>query len=115
MSAILIERCGACAALWSLPRGRCPRCGSDRVAPHEAGGRATLWAATLVHRTPDPAFAPLVPFRAGLVTLEEGPRLVAHLSADAPIGARLRGAMEEVAGRPVPVFSPDPALLSEDE
>ena len=89
-----------------------------RLGPGRAAGDrrpGTLWAATLVHRTPDPAFAPLVPFRAGLVTLEEGPRLMAHLSADAPIGARLRGAMEEVAGRPVPVFSPDPAFLSEDE
>ena len=107
MSAILVACCGDCAAWWSLPRGRCPRCGSDRVRRREASGRATLWAASRVHRTPDPAFAPRVPFLVGLVTLEEGPRLMAHLSTDAPIGTRLAGAVEEVAGRPVPVFSPE--------
>jgi uncharacterized OB-fold protein len=106
MSAIRIECCGVCGALWSLPRGRCPRCGSGRVKPREVSGRATLRAATLVHRTPDPAFEDRVPFRVGLVDLEEGPRLMGHLAAEAPIGGPLRGEMTEIAGRPVPLFVP---------
>ena len=109
MSAIRIEGCGACGALWSLPRGRCLRCGSDRVEAREASGRATLRAATLVHRTPDPAFEGLVPFRVGLVALAEGPRLMGHLAGDPPIGAALRGEVAEIAGRPLPLFSPEEA------
>lgn len=101
-----LEGCGACGALWSLPRGRCPRCGSARVEPREASGRATLRAATLVHRTPDPAFEALVPFRVALVDLEEGPRLMGHLAAEVAIGTALRGEMAEIAGRPLPLFAP---------
>ena len=106
MSLIRIEGCGACGALWSLPRGLCPRCGSGRAEPREVSGRATLRAATLVHRTPDPAFEDRVPFLVGLVDLEEGPRLMGHLAAEVPIGAPLRGEMAEIAGRPLPLFAP---------
>lgn len=103
---LTIERCGRCGACWSLPREFCPRCGSGAVEEMAVCGRATLFAATHVSRTPEPAFAEIAPFWIALVDLEEGPRLLAHLESEAPIGARLVGGMARIAGRSVASFAP---------
>ncbi|WP_339951487.1 OB-fold domain-containing protein [uncultured Albimonas sp.] len=104
-SGILLQRCPACEKTWAFPRERCPDCGG---APEsfEASGRATLFSATVVTRAPDETFRALAPYRIALADLEEGPRIMAHLSAEAPIGAPLTGRVEEIAGRPIPLFKP---------
>lgn len=105
--AIILEACRACNHRWVLGRRQCPRCGSDEVERAPASGRGRLYAATTVHRAPDEAFAAIAPYRIALVDLDEGPRLMAHLRGEAAIGARLRGWIETVAGRPIPVFAPE--------
>ena len=105
MSGIAYQICPACAHAWAFPRERCPKCGTAPEA-REASGRATLFAATTVARAPDETFRALTPYRIALVDLEEGPRIMAHLSAEAPIGAQLEGRMETIAERPIPLFHP---------
>lgn len=102
--AITYEQCGDCRHNWVLPRMRCPRCGGVDIGGQTASGRGRVYSVTVVHRAPADAFRPLLPYRIGLVDLEEGPRLMAHLADDVPIGARVEGAMQPVAGENVPVF-----------
>lgn len=103
-AAITLEQCPACDAVWSLPRGFCPRCGAQVVRQIAASGRGRLFSATLVHRAPTEAFKRLVPYRIALIELEEGPRLMAHLADDTAIGEAVVGAIETVGERPTPVF-----------
>lgn len=112
---ITIESCRDCGARWVLERERCPHCGSARLVRSEACGRGTVFAATLVHRAPDEAFRAIVPYRIGLVDLEEGPRVLAHLAGEAPIGTKVVGAVAEVAGHAVPVFRARDAAVTFQE
>ncbi|SFI19352.1 Zn-ribbon domain-containing OB-fold protein [Albimonas pacifica] len=104
-SGIELQRCRACAKTWAFPRRRCPSCGGEPEA-FRASGRATLFSATVVTRAPDETFRALVPYRIALADLEEGPRIMAHLSDEAEIGSPLRGRMERIAGRQIPLFRP---------
>lgn len=106
-SGIFIETCRGCATLWALPRERCPRCGGSDVTRVQASGRGRVFASTLVHRTADEAFRPLVPYWIALVDLEEGPRVMGHLDQAAPIGAPVQGSMRAVAGHSIPIFVAD--------
>ena len=104
MSALMFQRCRSCDHAWWLTRSACPRCGAADPTDEAASGRATLYASTRVHLTPDAALKPLLPFDIALVDLVEGPRVMAHLSATAPIGAALTGRMAMRGGRSMPVF-----------
>ncbi|MGM0585644.1 MAG: Zn-ribbon domain-containing OB-fold protein [Pseudomonadota bacterium] len=104
MSGIVIESCGGCGKVWYLPRDLCPHCGADRIERCEASGRGVVFSVTEVRRAPDEVWRALTPYRIALVDLEEGPRVMAHLDGEAGIGARVRGAVETRAERPVPVF-----------
>jgi uncharacterized OB-fold protein len=114
-SGIEIQRCRRCDRRWVLPRPRCPQCGAVEIDRVEARGRGRVFAATLVHRAPDEAFAAITPYRIALVDLDEGPRLMAHLRRNTSIGSRVSGRVEMVAGRSVPVFAPDSDRQDEEE
>ncbi len=101
---ITLEQCADCGAVWSLPRAFCPHCGSQAVRQIAASGRGRLFSSTLVHRAPTEDFKRLVPYWIALIELEEGPRLMAHLTGDAAIGDAVIGAIETVGERPMPVF-----------
>ncbi len=105
-SRIALQTCRNCAARWYLERDRCPHCGAAEIVPLFASGWGTLFAVTTVHRAPDASFDSLIPYRLALVDLDEGVRVMAHLSDDMPIGAAVRGRLESVAGRDIPVFRP---------
>jgi uncharacterized OB-fold protein len=104
MSAIELQGCGACGEVWYLPREHCPHCGAAEITPRAASGRGVVFSVTEVRRAPDEVWRALAPYRIALVDLEEGPRVMAHLDGGAGIGARVRGAVETRAERPVPVF-----------
>ncbi|ELS54089.1 hypothetical protein STVIR_4972 [Streptomyces viridochromogenes Tue57] len=77
------------------------------MAWEPAGGRATLYTWSVVHRNDLPPFGERVPYVAAVVDLAEGPRMMTELveCADA---SRLRAGMElEAVFRDgVPVFRP---------
>ena len=76
---LLIQKCGACGAVWHPPLPICPECGASSVSWVPASGRGKVFSYTIVHVAAHPDFAERVPYVAALVELEEGPRLVADI------------------------------------
>lgn len=114
-AAIMLEQCRHCGHRWALGRRRCPRCGSGEIERAPATGLGRVYAVTLVHRAPEEAFAAVTPYRIALIDLDDGPRLMAHLGGDAAIGTRVRGRLETVAGRRIPVFAREETAQDEEE
>lgn len=74
-------RCSACGTVTLLERHICPHCWSAAaLQPARIGRSGRLYTRTVVHQAPE-GFD--VPYVAGLVDLDEGPRVFAHLEAGA--------------------------------
>jgi len=99
-----IQRCDRCGHAQFYPRPRCLACGGATLSWVEATGSGTLYSATTVWREVIPEFDP--PYRVGLVDLVEGPRLLALLIDDAPLGAMVGVRWIPRDGRPpLPAFA----------
>jgi uncharacterized protein len=86
----------------------------DPVEWRQASGRGTVYSYTVVHRTPDPSFEPLLPYIVALVELDEGPRMLGILETDGAAPVRIGMAVEAAfapAGDSVALtrFRPAPA------
>ncbi|GAA1605716.1 OB-fold domain-containing protein [Streptomyces globosus] len=110
---LLLRRCSDCGRAHHYPREFCPFCwaGEDRVAWEPAGGSATLYTWSVVHRNDLPPFGRQVPYTAAVVDLAEGPRMMTRVvdcpPADLRVGMPLTVAFRETApGVWVPVFRP---------
>jgi len=78
LRSLLLQHCGDCGC-WQLGEHRCNRCrGALTWLP--ATGRAHLHAFTVIHLPYHPAFAPLLPYNACIVELEEGPRIFSNVA-----------------------------------
>ena len=67
----------------------------------------TIYSLTTVRRTPDPNFAPVVPFSVALVELD-GVRVLGFLDGDATVGASVHAEFVILDDRALPVFRPAP-------
>jgi hypothetical protein len=117
---LLLRRCRAegCGAAHHYPREFCPHCWSEDVVWERAGGRATLYTWSVVHRNDLPPFGERVPYVAAVVDLAEGPRMMTRI-VDCPesalrIGMALRVAFRNIGTGPgadedvvIPVFRPE--------
>ncbi|WP_018538688.1 OB-fold domain-containing protein [Streptomyces sp. MspMP-M5] len=124
---LLLRRCraGGCGAAHHYPREFCPYCWSEDVVWEPAGGRATLYTWSVVHRNDLPPFGGRVPYVAAVVELAEGPRMMTevidcaepHLRIGMPLMVHFRtepaepveaagGVAEADGGYAVPVFRP---------
>jgi NAD(P)-dependent dehydrogenase (short-subunit alcohol dehydrogenase family)/uncharacterized OB-fold protein len=74
-----LQVCGECGAVQYPPREVCHRCLSGALRWREQSGLGELLSATVVHHSHDPFFRERVPWRLGLVRLDTGPTVVAHL------------------------------------
>lgn len=106
-----IQKCRACGKVWHPPLHICPECHSQDVAWVPTSGRGTLYSFTVVHHPAHVAVANRVPYVVGLVTLEEGPRVVTNLlncaRADVRIGMPLQLTFQDIApGVRLPQFEP---------
>jgi uncharacterized OB-fold protein len=86
---LVIQACDDCDARYFYPRPLCPACLSRQVRWIDASGRGRLHTFVINHRPPRnfPLPGPLV---LGMVELEEGPRMLAHIVEVAPDPAALR-------------------------
>ncbi|QHE84269.1 Zn-ribbon domain-containing OB-fold protein [Hydrogenophaga sp. BPS33] len=100
------QRCTVCGTAQTLARYACTGCGSASLAWHEATGRGTVVAVTVVARAPSDAFRALVPYTLVLVDLDEGPRLMAHAEPGVAIGTRVMAHFFVHEGQPLLRFSP---------
>jgi uncharacterized OB-fold protein len=74
-------RCDDCERLTFPPKPFCPHCWSKRIAWVPLSGRGKLYSQTVVHAAPA-AFQDEVPYRVGIVDLDEGLRIATRVLAD---------------------------------
>jgi uncharacterized OB-fold protein len=82
-------RCAACRLAIAQEAPRCPRCGSGELQPEAFGPEGTVWASTVVHL---PVGRRKPPFAIAYVDLDDGPRVLVHLTGASvlPAGSRVR-------------------------
>jgi len=107
-----LQACAGCGAIQYPPREACHRCLSVTLKWRTQDGAGLLLAQTTLHHSNDLFFRERLPWRLGLVKLDVGPTVVAHLHGDVDGGAagtaRVRiGAMLDRAGQAVLVALPD--------
>ena len=86
-----LQECRACGALQYPPREACHLCLSDRLDWKEQDGAGELISETTLHLSYELFFRERVPWRLGMVKLDKGPVVVAHLHNDCPAApARVR-------------------------
>jgi uncharacterized OB-fold protein len=101
---LLIQRCRSCAEFQFYPRPFCLACGAADPVWVAAAGQGTVYAMTTVHLQVDPTLEP--PYVVGIVTLDEGPRLVTNLIGNPAIGDRVRVSWRERRELPpLPIFA----------
>src|SRR5947208_2169381 len=78
---LAVRRCATGDGLFAPEVARCPRCGrATEWITVSGGGRLVTW--TVVHRSPHPALAEVVPYVTAVVELAEGPWLHTRLAVD---------------------------------
>jgi NAD(P)-dependent dehydrogenase (short-subunit alcohol dehydrogenase family)/uncharacterized OB-fold protein len=85
-----LQTCTACGAVQYPPRQLCHKCLGPELpwAAQPEGG--TLLAETTLHHSNDVYFRERLPWRLGLVQLDCGPSVVAHVMEDCAPGSRVR-------------------------
>ena len=113
-----LQQCAACGTVQYPPREACQKCLSTALAwrPQPQGGE--LLSATLLHHSNDLFFRERLPWRLGLVRLDCGPPVVAHLHervGPAPSRVQLNMKLDR-AGQAVMVALPgeENANMAED-
>ena len=79
-----LQQCRDCGAVQYPPRESCVQCLSIRLMWTQQPGRGELLASTVLHHSNDLFFRERLPWRLGLVRLECGPTVVAHLHEAVP-------------------------------
>lgn len=116
-----LQQCDECGAVQYPPREMCSSCLCSELTWTEQSGAGELISETLLHHSHDLYFRERMPWRLGLVKLDNGPSVVAHLHGDieaAPtrviVGARLdragRGALIATPAEEVPNMADDKQL-----
>jgi len=77
-----LQQCRDCQAVQYPPREACHRCLSIRLVWKIQSGKGELLAETQLHHSNDLFFRERLPWRLGLVRLDCGPTVVAHLHGD---------------------------------
>jgi len=100
-----LQQCRDCGTVQYPPREACQKCLSVRLDWKAQANGGELVAQTVLHHSNDLFFRERLPWRLGLVRLDCGPTVVAHLHAAAQAKVRVR-AMLDRAGQAVIVALP---------
>lgn len=80
---LMAARCTDCGTLALPPRAICPACRSERMAWVATSGKGRLVAFTVVYIAPtfmiERGYGRDKPYLSGIVELDEGPRISAHI------------------------------------
>ena len=79
-----LQVCEECSTVQYPPREACVRCLSVQLAWKAQDGRGELIAETRLHHSLDPFFRDKLPWRVGLVRLDAGPVVIAHVHGALP-------------------------------
>ena len=105
-----LQRCPRDGVFY-YPRSRCPHCWQADWAWTDLSGRGEVYSFTVDRVGHDPALAGDVPFVIALVTLEEGPRVVANVVGCAPEDVCVGMPVEAVFESYVPREGGEPIAL----
>lgn len=113
-----LQVCLACGAVQYPPREACHACLSDRLRWRPHDGRGELVSETTLRHAQELYFRERLPWRVGLIRLDAGPTVVAHLHAacaPAPARVTIQSALDR-SGQPVMVATPEgsDAALADD-
>jgi NAD(P)-dependent dehydrogenase (short-subunit alcohol dehydrogenase family)/uncharacterized OB-fold protein len=101
-----LQQCRDCGTVQYPPREACQKCLSVRLVWKAQANGGELVAQTVLHHSNDLFFRERLPWRLGLIRLDCGPTVVAHLHAAAQAKVRVR-AMLDRAGQAVIVALPE--------
>jgi NAD(P)-dependent dehydrogenase (short-subunit alcohol dehydrogenase family)/uncharacterized OB-fold protein len=98
-----LQVCAQCRHVQYPPREVCGHCLSDELLWREQSGMGELLSDTRIHHSHEAYFRARVPWRVGLVRLDAGPSVVAHVHGGcAPAPSRVRvGARLDKSGQGV--------------
>lgn len=103
-----LQVCSDCGLVIYPPRDACPACLSARLPYQRVNAGGTVVVETTVRIATDPYFRERVPWRVGMVRLDAGPMLIAHLHGDVTEGGRVRLAFKlDNSGAAVAFALPD--------
>jgi NAD(P)-dependent dehydrogenase (short-subunit alcohol dehydrogenase family)/uncharacterized OB-fold protein len=104
-----LQVCGNCQAVQYPPREACHNCLCASLPWHDQSGEGELISQTWLQHSHDLFFRERLPWRLGMVVLDNGPTVVVHLHGDVPPPpARVRvGARLDKAGMAVLVGFPE--------
>ena len=85
-----LQTCAVCGAVQYPPRQLCHKCLSPDIPWEVQPDGGTMLAETTLHHSNDVYFRERLPWRLGLVKLECGPSVVAHVMEDCRPGGRVR-------------------------
>ncbi len=104
-----LQQCRDCGTVQYPPREACQQCLSVHLPWNPQSGDGELLSSTLLHHSNDLFFRERLPWRLGLVRLDCGPTVVAHLHGGVPPApARVRvAALLDRAGQAVLVALPE--------
>jgi uncharacterized OB-fold protein len=95
------QRCTDCRAWRHVPREMCAGCGSSRWEWARSGGRGSVFTWTVVGRALHPAFQDDTPYAPAVVEMDEGVRVLSHVTDCAPdeleIGMRVEVVFDHVS------------------
>lgn len=86
---LVVQRCEECGRFWFPPSNRCQHCWSERHAWTPVSGRGRLYSFTVFHRAYAAELADQLPYVVGVVTLDEGPRLITNIVGCEPGDVRI--------------------------
>jgi NAD(P)-dependent dehydrogenase (short-subunit alcohol dehydrogenase family)/uncharacterized OB-fold protein len=104
-----LQVCADCQAVQYPPREACHRCVGSRLRWRPQDGKGQLLSTTTLHHSNDLFFRERLPWRLGLVQLDAGPSVMAHVHGDVaapPAQVRL-GARLDRAGQAVLIAFPE--------
>jgi NAD(P)-dependent dehydrogenase (short-subunit alcohol dehydrogenase family)/uncharacterized OB-fold protein len=79
-----LQVCSRCEAVQYPPREACERCLSGSLLWRPQSGAGELLSRTRLHHSHDPYFRERLPWAVGMVRLDRGPTVLAHLPQHAP-------------------------------
>ena len=108
---LLLQRCRGCGHIWHPPLPICPRCHARDYAWQPSSGTGTVYSFTTIHHAAHIAVDGRTPYLVALVTLAEGPRVVANIlgcpAEEVRIGMPVRLVFQQVAPEvALPQFEP---------
>lgn len=84
-----LQRCADCGHIQFPPQPFCAACLAGNLAWFKASGRGTVLSYTVVHWSPNPAYAADAPYVLALIALEEGPRMLTNIVGTPPAEVRI--------------------------